>query len=107
MEKKQQAAQSAPGDGAQLARRGLLCFEPIDSGQLGRAVAAILNSRPKIRIDAVNGEPALGCGRVGELAAMRFQSDGRSLVYDGLPGPMPARAAAIAQARAAAPRPQG
>jgi hypothetical protein len=29
---------------------------------------------------------------VGLLASMRFHSDGRALIYDGLPGPVPLRA---------------
>jgi hypothetical protein len=29
---------------------------------------------------------------VPAMAAMRFHSDGRALVFDGLPGPAPARA---------------
>jgi len=55
----------------------------------------------------VDGEPALNSTRVGELAAMRFHSDGRSLVYDGLHGPMPARAAAAIAAKAGASRVDG
>ncbi len=78
-----------------LAGRDLICFTPIDSEQFRAAIAAIIRLRPKLRIDTVDGEPALGCERVGELAAMRFHSDGRSLLYDGLPGPLPARAAAL------------
>jgi ATP-dependent Lhr-like helicase len=79
-----------------LAGRDLVCFGELDSERFGAAIAAILKLRPKLKLDTVDGEPALNSARVGELAAMRFHSDGRSLVYDGLPGPMPARAAAMA-----------
>jgi ATP-dependent helicase Lhr and Lhr-like helicase len=87
-----------------LAGRDLICFAPMESGQFSSAIGVILKLRPKIRIDTVDGESALNSARVTELAAMRFHSDGRSLVYDGLPGPLPARAAAIASAKASAPR---
>ena len=90
-----------------LAGRDLIYFTALDSERFKAAVAAILKARPKLRIDTVDGEPALNSARVGELAAMRFHSDGRSLVYDGLPGPIPARAAAMAAVKAGAPRVQG
>ncbi|HEY2106298.1 MAG TPA: hypothetical protein VGH29_10970, partial [Candidatus Binataceae bacterium] len=88
-----------------LAGRDLICFAGLDSERFSAAVATILKPRRKLRVDTVDGEPALNSARVGELAAMRFHSDGRSLVYDGLPGPLPARAAAMA--KAGAPRVQG
>jgi hypothetical protein len=90
-----------------LAGRDLICFATMDAERFSAAVAAILKPRPKLRIDTVDGEPALNSARVGELAAMRFHSDGRSLVYDGLPGPLPARAAAMAAVKAGAPRVRG
>jgi len=55
------------------------------------AVAALLALKPRIVIDSIDGVPALESPRVGILAAMRFHSDGRSLVFDGLHGPPPAR----------------
>ncbi len=78
-----------------LAGRDLMCFASIDAEQFRAAVAAIIRLKPRLRIDTVDRKPALGCELVGELAAMRFHSDGRSLLYDGLPGPLPARAAAL------------
>ena len=36
--------------------------------------------------------PFVVAAPLGLMAAMRFHSDGRALVYDGLPGPSPARA---------------
>ena len=89
-----------------LAGRELIAFAATDSERFSAAIGAILKLRHKIRIDTVDGQAALDSARVGELAAMRFHSDGRSLVYDGLPGPMPARAAAMAAAKASA-SPQG
>jgi ATP-dependent helicase Lhr and Lhr-like helicase len=86
-----------------LGGRDLISFAPIDSEQFSAAVGAILKLKPKLRLDTVDGEAALNSARVGELAAMRFHSDGRSLVYDGLPGPLPARAAAMAAAAGAPP----
>jgi hypothetical protein len=47
--------------------------------------------KPRITIDSIDGVPALESPRVGILAAMRFHSDGRSLVFDGLHGPAPSR----------------
>jgi len=82
-----------------LAGRDLICLEPIGTDQFSRAVAAILKLKHKLKLDTVDGQPALNCARVSELAAMRFHSDGRSLIYDGLPGPPPARAAMIGKAR--------
>jgi hypothetical protein len=48
--------------------------------------------KPHFRIDSIDGVSALESPRVGILAAMRFHSDGRSLVFDGLHGPTPERA---------------
>ncbi len=85
-----------------MATRDLICLGELGSADFSAAVAAILKLKPKLKLDTVNGEPALNSAWVSELAAMRFHSDGRSLVYDGLPGPMPARAAAIAAAKSGA-----
>ncbi len=63
-----------------------------DDESFSAAVAALLALKPRIVIDSIDGVPALESPRVGILAAMRFHSDGRSLVFDGLHGPAPARA---------------
>ena len=76
-----------------LASRALVTIGPLDDDAFSAAVAALVEVRPKIVLDAIDGEPALVSPRVGMLAAMRFHSDGRALVFDGLPGPVPARAA--------------
>jgi len=86
-----------------LAGRDLICLREMDSTRFSAAVTALLKLRPRLRLDTVDGEPALSSARVSELAAMRFHSDGRSLRYDGLPGPVPARA----RSRAAAHRVPG
>jgi len=90
-----------------LAGRDLICLGELEPERFGVAIASIIKLRPKLKLDTVDGEPALNSTRVGELAAMRFHSDGRSLVYDGLHGPMPARAAAAIAAKAGASRVDG
>jgi ATP-dependent Lhr-like helicase len=66
--------------------------ETLDDESFSAAAAALMTTRGKLRIDTIDGVPALESSRVGLLAAMRFHSDGRALVYDGLPGPSPMRA---------------
>ena len=66
--------------------------EPLDDESFSAAAAALMTTRGKLLIDTIDGVPALESSRVGLLAAMRFHSDGRALVYDGLPGPAPMRA---------------
>ena len=76
-----------------LQGRALVSIGEMDDDAFAAAVAALLAARPKIVLDTVDGAPALKSARVGLLAAMRFHSDGRALVFDGLHGPAPARAA--------------
>lgn len=66
--------------------------EALDDESFSAAAAALMTTRGKLLIDTIDGVPALESSRVGLLAAMRFHSDGRALVYDGLPGPAPMRA---------------
>ena len=66
----------------------------VDDESFGAAVAALMTLKPRITIDSIDGVPALESPRVGILAAMRFHSDGRSLVFDGLHGPAPCAVAA-------------
>jgi ATP-dependent Lhr-like helicase len=66
--------------------------EPLDDESFSAAAAALMATRGKLLIESIDGVPALESSRVGLLAAMRFHSDGRALVYDGLPGPAPMRA---------------
>jgi ATP-dependent Lhr-like helicase len=63
----------------------------VDDESFGAAVAALMTLKPRIAIDSIDGAPALQSPRVGILAAMRFHSDGRSLIFDGLHGPAPSR----------------
>lgn len=80
-----------------LAGRALVAPESLDDRSFETALAALMKSRPKMAIDTINGTPALESERVIAMAAMRFHSDGRALVYDGLPGPTPLRAAALSR----------
>ena len=45
--------------------------------------------RPKLTIETIGGVPALESPWVRPLAAMGFHSNGRALIYDGLPGLRP------------------
>jgi ATP-dependent Lhr-like helicase len=65
--------------------------DSLDDESFSAAVAAILALKPRIAIDSIDGVAALESPRVGILAAMRFHSDGRSIVFDGLHGPVPGR----------------
>ncbi|HSR58079.1 MAG TPA: hypothetical protein VLL57_07815, partial [Candidatus Binataceae bacterium] len=80
-----------------MAGRGMLTrmddsVEAADDESFSAAAATLTAMRGKVVIDSIDGEPALQSPRVGLLAALRFHSDGRALVYDGLPGPAPMRA---------------
>jgi ATP-dependent Lhr-like helicase len=77
-----------------LAGRALVVPDALDDETFGAAVAALMKLKPKLVIETIDGGPALESSHVRAMATMRFHSDGRALVYDGLPGPMPARAAA-------------
>ncbi len=63
----------------------------VDDESFGAAVAALMTLKPHLTIDSIDGVAALESPRVGILAAMRFHSDGRALVFDGLHGPAPGR----------------
>jgi ATP-dependent Lhr-like helicase len=75
-----------------LAARSMVTVGAPDDEAFAAAVAAILSVRARIVVDTIDGRPALKSSRVAALAAMRFHSDGRALVFDGLPGPTPAGA---------------
>ncbi|HVA83558.1 MAG TPA: DEAD/DEAH box helicase [Candidatus Binataceae bacterium] len=77
-----------------LAGRALVSLDALDDEAFSTAVGALIELRRKVVVETVDGAPALGSVRVGAMAAMGFHSDGRALVYDGLPGPAPSRAAA-------------
>jgi ATP-dependent helicase Lhr and Lhr-like helicase len=75
-----------------LTSRALVGGDSLDDETFSTALAAMMALRPKLTIETIAGVPALDSDRVSVMATMRFHSDGRSLVFDGLPGPIPARA---------------
>ena len=78
-----------------LAGRELRLLREIEPEQLALALTAIIRLRPRLRLERIDGQPALQSPAVVALAAEGFHSDGRALVYDGLPGPLPARAGGV------------
>ncbi|HZO80148.1 MAG TPA: DEAD/DEAH box helicase [Candidatus Binataceae bacterium] len=76
-----------------LAGRALVVADALDDEAFAAALGALIELRRKLTVETVDGVEALASARVGAMAAMGFHSDGRALVYDGLPGPAPARAA--------------
>ncbi len=75
-----------------LSARTLIGGAALDDDSFASALTALMALRPKLTIDSIDDTPALDSDRVPVMAAMRFHSDGRALVFDGLPGPTPARA---------------
>ena len=75
-----------------LAGRALVSLDALDDEAFSAAVGALIELRRKVVVETIDGAPALASMRVGAMAAMGFHSDGRALVYDGLPGPAPSRA---------------
>jgi len=80
------------GPSIENGEKGAKDAEPLDDESFSAAAAALMTTRGNLRIDIIDDVPALESSRVGLLAAMRFHSDGRALVFDGLPGPTPMRA---------------
>jgi len=74
--------------------RDLVVPQPLEGSVLHDAVSRLMRFRAKVTIETIDGIPALESAQVATLAEMGFHSDGKSLVYDGLPGPRPARAVA-------------
>ena len=75
-----------------LSARALVGAGALSESELEEALGAMVAMRGKVTIETIDGLPALDSERVALLAAMGFHSDGRALVYDGLPGPIPAKA---------------
>jgi hypothetical protein len=73
-----------------LAARQIVTIENPDDESFAAAMAAILAFARRITVELVDGVPALESNRVGLMAAMRFHSNGRALIFDGLHGPAPA-----------------
>ena len=82
-----------------LAGRALVSLDALDDEAFSAAVGALIDLRRKVVVETIDGAAALGSVRVGAMAAMGFHSDGRALVYDGLPGPAPSRASVRRQAK--------
>jgi hypothetical protein len=76
-----------------LTSRALVGGDTLNDETFASALEALMAFRPKLMIETISDVPALDSDRVTVMAAMRFHSDGRALVFDGLPGPTPARAA--------------
>jgi ATP-dependent Lhr-like helicase len=79
---------------AGLAGRALTSSIESDEAALMAAITELMKMRPRLLVETINGAPALESAHVSAFAAMGFHSDGRALVYDGLPGPKPLRAVA-------------
>ncbi|MBV8054302.1 MAG: hypothetical protein JO071_03570 [Deltaproteobacteria bacterium] len=77
---------------AGLAGRALTSSATLDQAAFKAAITELMKMRPRLVLETINSEPALESTHVSAMAAMGFHSDGRALVYDGLPGPMPRRA---------------
>ncbi len=77
---------------AGLQGRAMLTMGEVGEAEFTAAAAAMLAARGRMIVETIDGAPALSSARVAALAAMGFHSDGRALVYDGLPGPAPSRA---------------
>jgi ATP-dependent Lhr-like helicase len=79
-----------------LSGRDLFAPEPLDAPDLRSGLGLLMRMRPKLSLETIDGVRALDSVQVGVLAGLGFHSDGRALLYDGLPGPLPARAASSA-----------
>jgi ATP-dependent helicase Lhr and Lhr-like helicase len=79
---------------AGLAGRAITCSLASDEASFVAQITQFMRLRPRLVLETINGEPSLESAHVSTLAAMGFHSDGRALVYDGLPGPTPRRAIA-------------
>jgi ATP-dependent Lhr-like helicase len=75
-----------------LAGRALTSSATLDQTAFMGAIRELMKIRPRLLFETINGESALESAHVSAMAAMGFHSDGRALVHDGLPGPMPRRA---------------
>ena len=72
-----------------LAGKSLETGTALEDDTFAPALAALMKLRPKLVIETIGGSPALESKWVRALAAMGFHSNGRALVFDGLPGPSP------------------
>jgi ATP-dependent Lhr-like helicase len=79
---------------AGLAGRALTTWTAPDQSSFMDVITALMKMRARLVLETINNEPALESSHVSAMAAIGFHSDGRALVFDGLPGPMPRRAVA-------------
>jgi len=79
---------------AGLAGRALTSSIDPDEASFMATIRQLMKMRPRLMLESINDEPALESAHVAAMASMGFHSDGRALVYDGLPGPVPRRAMA-------------
>jgi hypothetical protein len=61
----------------------------LDHDTFVTALAALMKLKPKLMIEIISGVSALESTWVRTMASLGFHSNGRALVYDGLPGPSP------------------
>jgi len=79
---------------AGLAGRALKLLHPLEGEAVVAVLRALIDFRRRIVIETIDELPALQSRWVEPMAKAGFHSDGRALVYDGLPGPRPARSLA-------------
>jgi len=77
---------------AGLAATALRTIGEPSADEMTVAVTALIATRPRLTIERIDDIPALESEWVDVMASIGFHSDGRALVFDGLPGPRPARA---------------
>ncbi len=78
---------------AGLAGRALRLLVPLSAEAVNAALRAMIDWRARLMIETVDEIPALESPWIDILVGIGFHSDGRALVYDGLPGPRPLRSA--------------
>ncbi|HTW88450.1 MAG TPA: DEAD/DEAH box helicase [Candidatus Binataceae bacterium] len=79
---------------AGLAGRSLKLLQPLEGEAFTSVLRALIDFHRRIVIETIDELPALESARIDLMAAIGFHSDGRALVYDGLPGPRPIRSIA-------------
>jgi hypothetical protein len=79
---------------AGLSGKSLIVNSELDDDTFSAVLTALMKLRPKLTLENIGGLPALESPWARSLAAIGFHSNGRALIYDGLPGPTPAIARA-------------
>ena len=79
---------------AGLAGRALKLLVPLEGEALASALRAMTAFRHRMVVETIDELPALESRCVEAMATLGFHSDGRALIYDGLPGPRPLRSIA-------------